>query len=345
MLFVQATSSVKGDELENDQNIGTGAFVTLHCDLLKLKADPKGFNTPAPVNHINGVLIIIVTKAFDLPLSKKNAESFVKVKYGSQEFQTGMVVDCPGIDCLNPVYDMTFYAPITREIAETNYSDIEFELWNGTKKPYKFGSIKISHKTLLAAPQNTIKEKRSIIGDGPLLEFQVSLLATDRNHRKSFQSRDTKASLKHNQTTEVKSESSTQLTSLLETKSSLKKVQITMMSGQGFKARKRRFQKDDIPDLYCTVKVGTSPKIWRTKTIKNNTCPNWNESKVYNLDSDNTVIKVDVYDANRKGDDTFVGSFRVTVGGVLLSSGEKEMELKNEGVIIPGSITVLCEIV
>lgn len=330
-------------ELQDGHNIGTGAFVTLHCDVVKLKVDPKGFDIPAPLNHLNGVLIIIVTKAFDLPLSKKEAESFVKVKYGSQEFETGMVVDYPGIDCLNPDYDMTFQVPITREIAEKNYSDIEFELWNGIKKPYKLGSIKIPHMTLLAAPENTITETRSVIGDGPMLEFKVSLLATDRFHRKSVLSTLTKG-LNHKPTSESITESKNELTPLIEANQLVKKVRITMMGGQGFKVRKRKFHKDDIPDLYCNVKFGTSPKIWRTKTIKNSVCPNWNESQVYHMENEGKIINVEIYDANKKGDDTFVGSFRVEVGRVLLSSGEKELELKNQGAIVPGSVTVLCEL-
>lgn len=337
-------------ELQDGNNIGTGAFVTLQCDVLKLKVDPKGFDIPAPSDHLNGVLIIMVTKAFDLPLSKKEAESFVKVRYGSQEFETGMVVDYPGIDCLNPDYDMTIHVPITREIAEKNYSDVEFELWNGIKKPYKLGSIKISHSALLAAPENTITETRSIIGDGPMLEFQVSLLATDRFHRKSLLSTLTNG-LNHKPTSEsIKSitesvtESKTELTPLIEENQSVKKVRITMMGGQGFKIRKRKFHKDDIPDLYCNVKFGRSPKIWRTKTIKNSVCPNWNESQVYHMENKGEIINVDIYDANKKGEDTFVGSFRVEVGRVLLSSGEKELELKNQGAIVPGSVTVLCEL-
>ena len=326
-------------ELLDDQNIGTGAFVTLHCDVLKLKADPRAFDVPAPPNQLNGVLIILVTKAFNLSLPKEKAECFVKVKYGSQEFQTGMVTDYPGIDCLNPVYDMAFHIPITREIAGKGYSDINFELWNGgytIKKPYKLGSIEVTHKTLMEAKENTITETRSIVAGGPLLQYQVSLKATDEVAQKLVKS----GNLRGISLNSVVTES----TPLIESKPSVKKLRVTMIGGQGFKVKKKRFKKDDIPDLYCNIKFGTSPQIWRTKTIKDSTCPNWNESAVYNFVNEKQSISADVYDANRRNDDRFVGSFCVTIGTVLLNSGHVEVPVKHEGTTTVGYVKLSCEL-
>ena len=103
-----------------------------------------------------------------------------------------------------------------------------------------------------------------------------------------------------------------------------RKVKVTVVNGHGFSARKRKFRKVDVPDLCCGVKFGSSPNVWRTLTIYNSVCPEWNESKVYTLASENQVISLDVWDCNRISDDTFIGSFRVTVGKVLLNLGEIE---------------------
>merc|ERR1711862_6613 len=67
-------------ELLNKENIGTGAFVTIRCDVAKLKVDPNSFDNMQHLaqNHAAGLLTIVVTKAFDLPLSKEEAESFVR---------------------------------------------------------------------------------------------------------------------------------------------------------------------------------------------------------------------------------------------------------------------------
>ena len=57
------------------------------------------------------------------------------------------------------------------------------------------------------------------------------------------------------------------------------------------------FAKPDVPDVYCMVKFGSSPAIWRTPTIKDNENPEWgaNEYRDYVLESGNQVISIDVW--------------------------------------------------
>ena len=84
--------------------------------------------------------------------------------------------------------------------------------------------------------------------------------------------------------------------------------------------------------------------LWRTKTIKDSTCPHWNESIVYNLVNTKQSINVEIYDANRRGDDKIVGSFHVAVGTVLLNSGEIEMPVKHEGTFTGAHVTLSCKL-
>ena len=142
--ILMAKGKILEVELLNEENIGTGAFVTIQCDVCKLKVCPKAFEimspTTAPIinNELSGLLTIIVTKDFDLPLYKDEVEVFVKIKHGDKEFLTGIVVDCPDyprFDCLSPVLYMSFLVPITsQELVENNeLPDVEFELVNSWK--------------------------------------------------------------------------------------------------------------------------------------------------------------------------------------------------------------------
>jgi hypothetical protein len=260
----------KGKTLEvqllDEQNVGTGSFITLHCDVCSLLPNPTGFEVPPPPNQLAGLLTIMVTKGFNLPVSKKEAESFVKVKYGSQEFVTGVVYDYEGwTDGLNPIYDISFLVPITREIVEKGLPDVEFELMNGYAKPSTIGKLTVSHKTLLEAPDNVIKESRVISTAGAestSLEIYLSLTAIDKTNLTSPMTLTAKS---------LESDVSGEGKDLAV--AGEEKVKVTVISGQGFKVKKKKLKKNDIPDLYCTVKFGSSPQVWRTNTIKDSVTP------------------------------------------------------------------------
>lgn len=322
--------------LLNDNNIATGAFVTLHCEICELNTDPKSYTLPPAENHIGGLLTIIVTNAFDLPITKEEAESFVKVKYGKQEFLTGCVVDYPGYDCLNPIYDISFLVPLTAEVLQDGAPDVTFELLNKWAKPTNLGTLSISHKELLEAPENEIKEKRPIGSDGASLEFQLMLQGVGE----AVPFDPATASMRSLNLTGQESERTAG-----DLVDEVRQVKVTIVSGQGFKIKKKKLRKDDVPDVYCNVKFGSSPTIWRTGTEKDSVAPAWNESQVYTFTSEKQVITVDALDANSKSDDTPLGGFRVAMGKVLLSGGKMEVELENEGVKQGSFITVSCELV
>jgi len=117
------------------------------------------------------------------------------------------------------------------------------------------------------------------------------------------------------------------------------------VSGQGFKIKKKKLRKNDVPDVYCNIKFGSSPNVWRTATIKDSISPQWGESKVFPLKSDRTILNVEAMDANKKSDDTFIGTFRIQVGKVLLNGGQMEVELMDGGVGQSAFVKVACELV
>ena len=65
--------------------------------------------------------------------------------------------------------------------------------------------------------------------------------------------------------------------------------------------------------------------------MKDNRMPLWNESNEYILSNRSQIIHCDVFDANSRGKDDFYGSFRVTVGQLLLNGGMKDSEVTLNG--------------
>merc|ERR1712048_857001 len=88
-------------------------------------------------------------------------------------------------------------------------------------------------------------------------------------------------------------------------------------------------KKEDIPDVYCLIKFGSSPNVWRTPTIEDSETPNWgrNEYRDYVLESANQVITIDAWDENRRTDDDHYGCARTSVGKVLLNGGILDVPL------------------
>lgn len=325
-------------ELLDDNNVSVGAFVTLSCEISKFVVDPRSYSVPPADNHLGGLFTVMVTKAFDLPLKKEDCESFVKIKYGKEELLTGIVThlpDYPYIDALNPVYDVAYVIPITKEIIEAGIPDVSFELTNSWEKQTLLGSLTIPHSEILGAKDNVIKDTRQI--GSSKLEFQVSVHGFDEPEKfdptKKFGRRSTRMSISNRGEPE------------LEEEGEIEQVKVTIVGGQGFKIKKKKLRKNDIPDVYCEVKFGASPNVWRTATIKDSITPEWNESKIYDLPNDRAIINVRASDANSKGKDTPLGGFRVQVAKVLLNGGKMDVELEDEGKGTEAFITVACELV
>jgi Ca2+-dependent lipid-binding protein len=112
------------------------------------------------------------------------------------------------------------------------------------------------------------------------------------------------------------------------------------VKGTGFVVEKRRFGKNDIPDVYCKITVGGV--TWRTKTIKNDLEPVWNESKSFCVENDKAGVQIQVYDEDDgvADQDDFLGMASYPVG-TLLSSGTKDVVLLNKDGTPNGCIVTL----
>lgn len=295
-----------------------GAFITLRCDVFRFGTDLASMDKIEP-NQLGGLLTIIVTQAKNIPLDKKDASTFVKVLHGDNEVGvTGVVVDDPGYDALNPVYDMAFRVPIAS--AEEAKKPVTFQLMNGTITV--LGGTIVQYADL-GKESNAVVETRAL-GDGASLDISVTLMGVSSKVQESI---------------------SPKLSEALGASSSGKEtVLVSVLRGHGWQAKKKgRFKKADIPDIYVQVKYGSSPTVWTTKTMKNQVAPEWNESKEYAMSSNNQVISIEAYDANKRGKDDFVGSARITVGKVLIGGGSMELELTNGATKTGTFIVIGCD--
>merc|ERR1712238_175984 len=86
------------------------------------------------------------------------------------------------------------------------------------------------------------------------------------------------------------------------------------------------------PTMYCTIKFGSSPAVWRTPTIKNNENPTWDNTvtQEYIMESMNQVLSIDVWDENRKSNDQLYGNARTSIGKILLNGGTLDVEVEHK---------------
>ena len=90
-----------------------GASLTIRCDLCSLTSNLDSLESNKNENLFSGLLTILVIQAENLPVAKKEASSFVKIKYGSEfEFVTRTVRDSPRLDALNPSTTLSFTCPL-----------------------------------------------------------------------------------------------------------------------------------------------------------------------------------------------------------------------------------------
>lgn len=331
----------------------TGASVTVRCDVCKLASDrlesitqPIQEQQEAKNHLLRGLVTIVITGAFDIPLEKSEASTFVKVNYGESEFVTSAVVDAEGVDALNPVYDCAFHVPLTSELEKKDGDNtVVLTLMNG--EDTVLGSTKVTRTALADAPNGTITEKRKMGDAGASLEFRVSLAGVlNAGEKPLFRS-----SVVQPVESSVRSTDDVPPLSPLSQPevedNSIGSVRITAVKGWGFQIEKKRFKKDDIPDVYCMIKFGSSPKVWRTATIKNSTTPEWNESSDYTLMDHGQVISVDTYEEDKgaRDKDDYLGSVKLTVGKLLLAGGTMDLELEQDGKGTGHYVALRCDMV
>ena len=314
--------------LMDDDRKPNNAFVTLHCEVLKFTSSLESLDKADP-ETICGMKSIVIVQAFDLPLRRKDAASYVKVLHNEEEFVTGVVADGSGVDALNPVYDL----PILIELRskEDAKKPVQILLMNDEKI---LAQTEVKYDALVASKHHVVAEKRKL-SNGASLVFSVSLFGVDE------------ASALASASAQAAGSSSTRGVDLSNgDMATQEQVRVAIQKGRGFKVRKRRLKRDDIPDCYCEVRFGSSPKVWRTKTVTDSVSPKWkDEFRVFHLSNLNQIIHMDVYDENRRSKDTYLGSARITVGKVLLCGGSTEVELQVNGASTQSFIELSCEMV
>lgn len=326
-------------ELQDDEKKLTGASVSLGCSLLQLTPDLTSLKseTTSP-SEICGMVTILVTQAFELPMKKEEVAAGVKITCGKNEFVTATVTDYPGKDSLNPFFDVAFHIPLTADVVEDGkVNTINFSLMN---KETCLGTITVDHAMLEGAPDKTITEKKAIGSKGAKLEYRVILRGVQ-----GFAGPAASAPSASNVAATAE-QMANKVTDAAEEKPS---IRVTAVKGSGFQTQKTRrlFKRKDVPDIYCIIKYGSSPTAWRTKTIDNSLTPKWNESNTYPFLNHSQILHIEVYDedSGRRDKDDHLGTARVTVGKILLAGGSQDIEIEDEGKLTGMFITVACELV
>jgi len=331
-------------KVQDDEKKLTGSSVSLGCTLLQLTPDLTSIatETTSP-SEICGMITILVTQAFELPMKKENVAANVKITCGKQTFTTATVTDYPGKDSLNPFFDSAYHVPLTADLVEEGkVMDVCFSLMN---KDDCLGKIVVDHATLVASPDKVVTEKKAIGSKGALLEYRVIL----RGVQSSIGPSVSKASAPG--VTAAENIANKVVADATEPVLSEKKptVRVTAVKGSGFQVQKSRrlLKRKDVPDVYCIIKYGSSPTAWRTKTIENSLSPEWNESNTYPFLNHSQIVHVEVFDedSGRRDKDDSLGTARVTVGKILLAGGSQDIEIEDEGKPSGMFITIACELI
>lgn len=120
-------------------------------------------------------------------------------------------------------------------------------------------------------------------------------------------------------------------------------LRLTVESGANFGKEKKskNFLKKlihDVPDCYVLVNV-SAEEAWRTKTIKNNHHPEWNQERDFLVASLDQGIDVDVKDSDTASDDD-IGVASTTVRELLRQGGKQELNLVHNEEETNGKLTV-----
>jgi hypothetical protein len=249
----------------------------------------------------------------------------------------------PGVDALNPIYDSVFHVLITAEMMAKGDGAVVLNLMNGETM---LGTTAVTHASLVDSPDKTITERRKMGSQGSSLEFRVylcgMLLPKGSPSKPAPGPTTTITSF-----APAASQKVVYVSSQAPVASGIGTVRVTAVKGRGFNIQKKRLKRDDIPDVYCKIMFGSSPKVWRTATIPNNTTPAWNESSDFLLSDHGQIISIEAYDedkGSRDADDR-LGSARIAVGKLLLAGGIMDVELQQAGTPTGEFITLRCDLV
>mmetsp|Transcript_16962 Transcript_16962/g.37044 ORF Transcript_16962/g.37044 Transcript_16962/m.37044 type:complete len:896 (+) Transcript_16962:122-2809(+) len=338
-----AGGKIKEVELQDDGGRGLGAYISMHCDLLKL--EPKLQSIEQNANSLNehmynGLLTILLSEATVIPAppgqqqQQQGEESkedgtvepelyFVKATYGQESYFTAAV------DGQAAVFNKAFRIPLidcadlpSVRLALYKGPEATLEACEQKKSPNVLvGEFEIKHEDIWNAPLHSVSANRPVSDNksGPCLEYSIFMRGLTNSSGEPV--------------TESLRPTTTTPTSPSLDNSQDSQLTVTIVKGWGFKAQTRRLKPKDIPDVYCKLQFGSSPTVFRTQTKKNNFAPFWEESKTYHLKGHSQVLKIEAWDEDggHKDPDDFLGKARISVGKILLAGGSYDVELLNEG--------------
>ena len=150
----------------------TGSEVEIKCDIFNFVADKTSFESPAFKGETLkcGLATILIAGLKNVPGEKEDAGACVKASFCSNNFQTPVIMDCPGIDCLNPSFDASFRVLMTSELA-ADPTDFAFTVVNRGKK---LGTVEVKYATVLEAPGMSYTAKLPV-GEGLELDVSINL--------------------------------------------------------------------------------------------------------------------------------------------------------------------------
>ena len=317
-----------------------GAFILLHCDLLKLESKPDGgvvAKSAVKNSKIHGgLLTILLAQALNIPQPEEKdappVNYFVKIQYGDKDYFSAVV------DGACAVFDSAYRIPVSPSDAVADA--VSFALYRGAAAEDNddnvlIGKFDVSGKSILDASKCTLSEKRSLVADGPELEYQIFFDTTE------------KASTIITDAPQIVEESLGSSNAGTNSTSAGSMVEVKVAKGWGFQEEKRRLKKSDVPDVYCNIQFGSSPTIWRTATIQNSLSPTWDESKSFRMQDHGQIISISAFDEDggRNDEDDALGSARVSVGKILLAGGNFDVELQLDGKPTGCYVNIQCKVV
>jgi len=321
-------------------------------DFLKMSARERKKCQKMEADRIVGLVTVLISHAENLPFAEaEEANTFVKVYGGTGPSRIEIGVTPPIPNSLNPQYMTPISLPLTvatmkDRMKSPGNESFCFEVFqqdpkNANAKPVSLGEIVVDKSQIKVGDSWSLRETRAFgLHPRTKLAFSISYAGVSQQsvrQKKIFNNMRNSVSsslsgfisLGENNSDPSSRETNDDGMELVVEEN---KMRVHIVRGYGFRMEeKKRFRKADVPDVYCVIKFGSSPDPWRTTTIKDCESPEWeDEFRDYKIESLNEVISIDVWDENRKSDDTYYGNARTSLGKIMLNNGTLDIEVKQD---------------
>lgn len=118
-------------------------------------------------------------------------------------------------------------------------------------------------------------------------------------------------------------------------------IRVNVKDGHGFTVPKGWFK--DVPDIFCKVRLGAFPE-WETRTIRNNTEPQWDERADFILSDHDQAMLVEAWDDDKTNVDDALGKSHITVGKLLVNGKKAELPMMVDNEDTGAKINIECEV-